>query len=160
MALLEIRTYPDPVLTKKAEEVKEISAELKDLFSRMIETMEAKEGVGLAAPQIGESKKVIVVRTEKGPVVFVNPRIIKKSRETERAEEGCLSLPGIWLEIKRAKEIELEAVDINGKKVQIKAEGLLARVFQHEIDHLEGKLIIDRLNFFEKLKLKKQLRAL
>jgi peptide deformylase len=160
MALLKIRTYPDPVLKKKAEEVREISAELKNFFSRMIEIMEAKEGVGLAAPQVGESKKVIVVRTERGPAVFVNPKIIKKSRETERAEEGCLSLPGIWLEIKRAKEIELEAVDTDGKKIQIKAEGLLARIFQHEIDHLEGKLIIDHLDFFKKLKIKKQLKAL
>ena len=153
----EIRKYPDPILKKKCPEVKKITPEIKKLAEEMIEILEKSNGVGLAAPQIGELKRVIVVQTERKPEVFINPQVVKKSRETVTTEEGCLSFPGIWLKIKRAKEVEVQALDKEGKEVQIKAEGIPARILQHEIDHLNGVLFIDKINFFQKLKLQKQL---
>ena len=150
----DIVKYPDPVLRKKCEEVKEITEEIKNLSWDIVETLEKNEGVGLAAPQVSELKRIIVVRTEKGPQVFINPKIIKKSRETIIDEEGCLSFPGLWLRIKRAKRVEIEALNENGEKISLKAEGLPARVLQHEIDHLDGILFIDRLSFWQKLKIK------
>lgn len=151
---LEIKKHPDPVLSKKAGKIKEITPEIKKLGKDMIETMQKSdpEGVGLAGPQVGVSKRIIVVLTEQGPAVFINPEILKKSRETEITEEGCLSLPGVLLKKKRAKSIELEALDTEGKKGKIKAEGILARIFQHEIDHLDGILIADKKDFLQKLK--------
>jgi len=152
--LLEIKKYPEIVLRKKAKEITEITSEIKKLAEGMTETMlkSQPEGVGLAAPQVGVSKRIIVVKTEKGPAVFINPKIVKKSRKKEAEEEGCLSLPGIWLKVKRVSEVELAALDINGKKIKIKIGGLLARIFQHEIDHLDGILIINRVNIIQKIK--------
>src|SRR3989338_6891626 len=117
--LLEIKKYPEIVLRKKAKEITEITSEIKKLAEGMTETMlkSQPEGVGLAAPQVGVSKRIIVVKTEKGPAVFINPKIVKKSRKKEAEEEGCLSLPGIWLKVKRVSEVELAALDINGKKI-------------------------------------------
>jgi len=154
MAILKIKKYPDPILRKKCQEVKEVTEEIKNLGWDMVETMTEKKGIGLAAPQVGQLKRIIVVRTEKGPQVFINPKIIKKSRETIIDEEGCLSFPGLWLRIKRAKRVEIEALNENGEKISLKAEGLPARVLQHEIDHLDGILFIDRLSFWQKLKIK------
>ena len=140
-------------MRKKAEEIKEITPEIKRLAEDMAETMLKSdlEGVGLAAPQVGVSIRMFIAQTGNGPGVFINPKILKKSgRET--AEEGCLSLPGIWLKVKRAKELDLEAIDINGKKIKTKAEGIFARILQHEIDHLNGILIIDKVTLWQKLK--------
>jgi len=156
MAILEIKKYPDPILRKKCQEVKEINEEIKKLVDDMIETMEKNDGVGLAAPQIGELKRVIVVETGKGPKGFINPKILNKSRKTETLEEGCLSFPGLFLRIKKAKEIEIEAFDEKSKK--IKAEGILAKVLQHEIDHLDGILFIDKISFWQKLKIRNKLK--
>lgn len=158
MAILEIIKYPDPTLRKKCQEVKEITPEIKKLIEDMAETMEEKGGEGLAAPQVGVLKRAIVVKTGKGQVALINPRITKKSKEKEIIEEGCLSFPGFWLKIKRAKEVEVEALDLKGEKIQIKAEGFLARVIQHEIDHLDGILFVDRLGFWQELKLKLKLK--
>ena len=158
MAILEIKKYPDPILRKKCQEVKEINEDVRKLISDMIETMQKNNGIGLAAPQVGVLKRIIVAETANGPKGFINPRILKKSKETEIIEEGCLSFPGLFLKIKRAKEIEIEAFDEEGKK--IKAEGLLARVLQHEIDHLNGILFIDKINIFQRWKVKKQLKKL
>jgi len=160
MAKLEVKIYPDPILRKKCQEVKEVTPEIRKLGEDMIETMTRNEpeGIGLAAPQVGVSKRVIVVQTEKEPVILVNPKITKRSKETEIMEEGCLSFPGLWLKIKRAKSAEVEALDKNGKEIKIKAEGLSARVLQHEIDHLDGILFIDRVGFFQRLKLKTKLK--
>ena len=137
----------------------------------MIEILEINQGVGLASSQIGELKRIIAVRFEDGAKIFnskqgeesrfwrakramvlINPVIIKKSKETEVIEEGCLSFPGLFLKIKRAKEIEIKALDENGKEIRIKDNGLISRIFQHEIDHLEGILFIDRLSFWQRLK--------
>ena len=153
----EILKYPDPILRKKSEEVEEITEETKKLAQELKETMLANQGIGLAAPQVGVLKRIIVVQAEKGPQIFINPKIIKKSRETLIEEEGCLSFPGLFLKIKRAKEVEVEALNENGEKIFLKAEGLPARIFQHEIDHLDGVLFIDRLSFWQKLKFKLKL---
>ncbi len=151
---MEIKKYPDPILRKKAKEIKEITPEIEQLAQDMTETMlkSKPEGVGLAAPQVGVLKKMFAAQTDQGPRVFVNPEIVKKSKETEIIEEGCLSLPGIWLKIKRSKWLEVRYLDKEGKIAKIKAEGLLARVLQHEIDHLNGILIIDKKGFWRKLK--------
>lgn len=149
--LREIKKHPDPILRKKCQEVEEITPEIKRLAEDMVETMEKNQGIGLAAPQVGVLKRIVVLQTEQGPAVFVNPKIIKKSKEKETLEEGCLSFPGFWLKIKRAREVEIEGLDIRGKKISVKAEGFIARILQHEIDHLDGVLIIDKVGFFQKL---------
>jgi len=158
MAILKIKKYPDPILRKKSEKAEKITPEIKKLIEDMIETMEENDGVGLAAPQVGVSKRVIIVETEKGPEGFINPKILKKTKETEIDWEGCLSIPGVFLKIKRWKGIEVEALNQRGEKVLVKAVGLVARIFQDEIDHLNGILIIDRVGFWQKLKIKRQLQ--
>jgi peptide deformylase len=152
MSNFEIKKYPDSVLKKRAEEVKEITPEIKELIYKMKKIVEEDEiTVGLAAPQIGISKRIIVVQTDKGPAAFINPEIIEKTKETETMEEGCLSLPGIFLDIKRWKGIKVKALDEKGEEVELQVTGFMARVFQQEIDHLNGILIIDRIPFWKKL---------
>lgn len=160
MAVLEIKKYPDPILKRKAGKVEEITPELRKLAEDMIQTMlkSEPEGIGLAAPQIGVSKRIFIARTEQNPVVFINPKVIERGGQKSAEEEGCLSLPDVWLKIRRTKEIEVEAIDINGKKIKIKADGLMARVLQHEIDHLNGVLIIDKIGFIQKFKIKRTLK--
>ena len=161
MAILEIKKFNEPVLRKKCEKVKKVDKKTKKLIVDMVQTMKEGQGIGLAAPQVGVSKRVIVVQTDlRGQriLALVNPKIIKKSQEKEMDEEGCLCFPGIFLEIKRAKEVEVEGLDIKGEKIKLKAKGLLARVFQHEIDHLDGVLFIDRISFWQKLKIRKKLQ--
>lgn len=155
MAVLEIKKFNDPVLRKKCEPVLKVDKKIKKLIVDIAQTMEKNQGVGLAAPQVGVLKRVIVVRTDlksQRILGLVNPKIVKKGREKKIDEEGCLSFPGVFLKIERAKKAEVEGLDINGKKIKIRAEGVLARVFQHEIDHLDGILFFSRLNFFQKIK--------
>lgn len=154
----EIIKYPNPVLRKKCEEVKEITEEIKTLALALVQILEKSQGIGLAASQIGELKRIIAVQTGKGTRVFINPRIITKTKETEAAEEGCLSFPGLFLKIKRAKRVEIEALNEDSEILRIKAEGFPARVFQHEIDHLDGILFIDQINLWQRIKLKSQKR--
>ena len=158
--ILELRKSFDPVLKKKSKEVKNINEEEKKFSQDLIETMVKKDGIGIASPQIGVLKKIIVVQTQSGPQVFVNPKIIKKSKETETEEEGCLNFPGIFLDIKRSKRVEVEAENLKQEKIYIKATGLTAKIFQHEIDHLEGFVIVDRVSFLEKLKVKRKLKKI
>lgn len=158
MSMLAIKKYPDPVLRKKNGKVEKMTPELKKLIADMTETMQKADGVGLAAPQIGVSKQIIIVRTEEGPSVFFNPKIIKKGKKSYIEEEGCLSLPGIVLKIKRAEKIELEALNDKLEKIRISAEGILARIFQHEIDHLNGILIIHKIPFWRRWKILKQFK--
>lgn len=158
--ILKIKKYPDPILREKSQEVKEINPEIRKLIEDMKETMIKNEGVGLAAPQVGVLKRIIVVATEKKPLAFINPKIIKKTKETETDWEGCLSIPDVFVKIKRWSGVEVEALDEEGKKVQVKATGLLARIFQDEIDHLNGILIVDHASPLEKLKLRKKLKEL
>ena len=158
--ILEIKKYPVSVLKTRAKEIGEIGQDIKELAQNMVETMIEKNGVGLAANQVGVLKRIIVVQTEEGPQVFVNPEIIKKSREREKDQEGCLSLPeSLYLDIKRSREVQVQALKLDGGKVKIKAKDLQARIFQHEIDHINGILIIDRVGFWQKFKIRKQLKG-
>jgi len=149
--ILELKHYPDPVLKKKAKKIKEFKEEDRKLIKDMIETMYKNKGIGLAASQVGISKRIIVFDVGQGPKVFVNPEILKKQGR-EISEEGCLSVPGKFLKIKRYKEISVKALDENGKEFKIKADGLLSCCLQQEIDHLNGILILNRLSFWQKLK--------
>lgn len=160
MSVLEVKKYGDPVLRKKAEKVERINWEIKNLIIDMLETMEEEGGIGLAAPQVGILKRIIVVRDDVMPYVFINPRITKKSRRKISGEEACLSIPQVEGRVKRAKKIEIEAIDDNGEEVVIKADDLFARVLQHEIDHLDGILFTDLLGFWQKRKVKKQLKEI
>lgn len=143
MAVLDIKKQGDPVLRQKAKTVAQVDARIRRLLDDMVETMYSARGIGLAAPQVGISQRVIVVDIGDGPIRMVNPKIVRVGEEEEEATEGCLSIPGIIGEVWRAYDISVRGFDENGKPVKIDAEGLLARVFQHEIDHLDGKLFID-----------------
>ena len=139
-------------LRRRSEKVSEIDAEVKALVSGMIETMNAHNGMGLAAPQVGIMKRIIVIKADGNDMPLINPSIVKKSKETDLLEEGCLSLPERTLEIERFTEIDARALDIDGNELNIKFEGLSARIFQHELDHLDGKLILDRVSLTQKIK--------
>src|SRR3989339_602284 len=151
--ILNIKTYPDKVLTKKTKFVGEINAEIKKLIDDMVETLYARRGVGLAANQVGESKQIIVVDDSRGGgnvKVLINPKIVRK-KGTAIMTEGCLSLPGLEFEIKRPEKIEVEYMDKRGQAQKIKANGLLARIICHETDHLNGKTMLDRLPLLKRL---------
>lgn len=173
--LLEIRTYPDPVLTTVAEEVKaeEFNQELKELCKNMLYTMYQAPGIGLAAPQIGISKRIFVIDVDYdreetsedsdeytlsgfNPLVFINPIIKVKEGET-LYQEGCLSLPGIYEDVKRFENIVVEYQNTDGEKREIQADELLAICIQHENDHLDGIVFIDRLSGLKKSFFKKKL---
>ncbi len=156
---LKIKVYGDSILRRKAFLVKSVTADCQDTLSRMAVTMYEGSGIGLAAPQVGISQQLIVVDIGTGLYKLVNPRIIKR-QGTQVTQEGCLSVPGICINVKRARKVWLKALDAEGKFVNIQAEDLLACVFQHEIDHLKGKLIVDYAKIFDKLKIKKKLEAL
>ncbi|MFA5840549.1 MAG: peptide deformylase [Candidatus Margulisiibacteriota bacterium] len=140
----KIVKFPNPILKKKAKAVKRVTAEIVKLIDDMAETMHKAPGIGLAAPQVGESLRVIVVDIGSGPIALVNPKIIKKSGK-QCLTEGCLSLPGIEAPVERALHIMVTGLDRSGQKVAIEAKQLLATVFQHEIDHLDGLVLIDRV---------------
>ena len=139
-----IRLYGDPVLRRKSREVKEINGDIRKLIDNMAKLMYKDKGLGLAAPQVGILKRVIIADVGDGLVSLVNPKILWRQGK-DVMSEGCLSIPGINLEIKRSKEVIVEGLTKEGEKVQLGAVGLLARVLQHEIDHLDGILIVDRI---------------
>jgi peptide deformylase len=139
--------YPDPILRQKAKKIapEEISSpEIQELIFNMLETMEKNDGVGLAAPQIGKSLRLCVMKNEGKTYVLINPKFKSKSWRKVVAEEGCLSFPGKFLSIKRSALVKVFALDKNGQEIVLKADGLLSRALQHEIDHLDGVLFIDR----------------
>jgi peptide deformylase len=140
----KIVRFPNPILHKKAKAVKRITPQIVALIDDMIETMHAAPGVGLAAPQVGESIRVIVVDIGEGPIALVNPKILRKSG-SQTFTEGCLCLPGVEAPVERASKVVAKGLDRCGKEIKIEAEGLLATVFQHEIDHLDGFVFIDRV---------------
>lgn len=143
MAVYQIVEIGSEVLREKAVEVKQITPNIVKLIENMLETMYAADGVGLAAPQIGVSKRVIVVDVGDGPVDLVNPIILE--REGEESEvEGCLSIPGVQGEVVRAAKVKVQGLNRKGELQDINAEGLFARALQHEIDHLEGVLFVDK----------------
>ena len=154
MAILEIKKFKDPVLKKRCKKIRKINHKIKKIVVDMAQTMEKGQGVGLAAPQVGILKRIIVIKTDlrsQRILALINPKIVKRGREKEKGEEGCLSFPGIFLEIKRAKEVKVKAININGEKVNLKAKGILARILQHEIDHLNGVLFYSRLSFIKRI---------
>jgi len=156
---LKIRLLGDPVLRKASKSVRQITEEHSRILSQMAQLMYDNSGIGLAAPQVGINESMIVADIGSGLYKLINPRVVE--REGRQAiEEGCLSVPGICLKVKRAKQVLVEGQDENGKPVSIEAQDLLACVFQHEIDHLKGRLIVDYASFLEKLKMSKKLEEL
>jgi peptide deformylase len=158
--MMQIVTYPDPVLRETAEPVGRIDQKILDLLDQMQESMYADDGVGLAAPQVGVSKRIIVVDGGEGLVNLINPEIISSNDETEGVEEGCLSLPGIRVTVTRPTEVTVTGMNEKGESVRYEASDLMARIFQHEIDHLNGTLIIDHLSTLQRGLLKSKLRQL
>ena len=147
MAIRNIRTYGDEILTKRAKEVEEIDERTKELIEDMIETLHKNNGVGLAAPQVGVLKRIIVIDIyEEGTDVFVliNPEIVK-TKGQQTVEEGCLSFPNQFAKIVRPAEVTVKALDKDGKKVKLVGKDLLAQAISHEIDHLNGELFIDKI---------------
>lgn len=146
----EIRLFGDPVLREPAEPVAAVDEDVRALVADLVETMYEADGVGLAAPQVGVGLRVIVVDTREeegaGALALINPRIADASAETDRAEEGCLSIPGIADIVERPVRVVVEALDPDGEPVRIEADGLSARALQHEVDHLDGVLFLDRLS--------------
>lgn len=170
MALLKIIKYPSKILKRVAKPVEEVTSDIAKLLDDMAETMHAAPGVGLASPQVGVGLRLIVIDTgieqpdgtlRSNLVQIANPEIIEASGEIEW-EEGCLSIPEFTLKMKRAAKVKIKGLDKHGEAVEIEAEGLLAIAFQHEIDHLDGKLLIDMVsslkrNMYVKEQKKKQL---
>lgn len=158
MAVLLIRRYGDPVLRRRASPVTEITPEIQRLIDDMVETMYDALGIGLAATQVGVPHRILVVDVGRGEArVYVNPEIVEQDGQVV-GEEGCLSLPGIFADVARAKRVVVEGRDREGRPIREEAQGLMARVFQHEIDHLDGVLFIDRLSPAKKTLLKRELK--
>lgn len=174
----KILTFPDPKLREVSEPVKEFGPELKKLSEDMIETMYDANGIGLAAPQVGELVRMVVIDTrpkdeggrrykyddmtdlEKAvpqPLILINPEIVKGEGKTT-FDEGCLSIPGYYETVERFDYIEMKAFDVNGKEYIVKTDGLLAICMQHELDHLEGTLFVDHLSFVKSNKIKTQIK--
>ncbi len=145
MTILPITTYPDPLLLKKARAIENPKdPAIQELILDMFETMEKNNGIGLAAPQVGKSLRLCVIKLEGKSYVLINPVFKSKSWKKTVAEEGCLSLPGQFMQVKRSQKVKVKALDRKGKEVVIQAQDMLARAFQHEIDHLNGTLIIEK----------------
>ena len=159
MAILTVRKYGNPVLRRRAVPVSEVTPEIRVILRDMIDTMYHEVGIGLAAPQIGISLRLMVVDDEKGrgPRALVNPEIVDQGGRVV-AEEGCLSIPGIFAPVARAEWVRLEARDEEGQPVAIDAKGLFARVIQHEMDHLDGVLFIDRLEPVRRDRIKRAIK--
>ena len=139
MAILPISIYPAPILKKKAGKIQNAkSPEIQEFILDMLETMEKNNGVGLAAPQVGKSLRLCVISFGGKTYILINPKFKSKSWKKIVADEGCLSFPGLFMPIKRHKKVTLKAADRHGKKIVLKADGMLSRVLQHEIDHLDG----------------------
>jgi len=152
--ILPIIKNPSPLLREKSEEIdlKKIKVnELKELCADMIKTMKENDGVGLAAPQVGKSIRLITINTKDEPKIMINPKITGKSWAKEWNEEGCLSVPGVYGKVRRNKKINCIYFDKKAQKTKIQAQGLLAFVIQHEIDHLDGILFIDKAKEIKKI---------
>ncbi|MBV2169680.1 MAG: peptide deformylase [Bdellovibrio sp.] len=176
--IMKILTFPDPKLREVSQPVENFGPEIKKLSEDMIETMYHANGIGLAAPQVGELVRMVVIDTrpkdEKGrrykyeemseleaavkqPLILINPEIIKGEGKTT-FDEGCLSIPGYFETVERFNYIEMKAFDVNGKEFVVKTDGLLAICMQHELDHLEGTLFLDHLSFVKGNKIKNQIK--
>jgi peptide deformylase len=149
MAKLELRYFPDPILAEKTKKISRFDASVRKLAQDMLDTMYESNGVGLAAPQVGVAKRIMVIDVSgddepKKPIVFVNPQIVLKEGELVGLE-GCLSFPGVYFEVKRANRIVVKYQNVSGKEQKLEAEGnLLCRAIQHEVDHLDGEVFVDK----------------
>jgi len=164
--ILPIKIYGDKTLRRIAEPVEKLTDKIKDFITDLTFTMYEKEGVGLAAPQVGRLLRIFVVDpfwftegSEKNPIVLINPKFLEFEGQTE-SEEGCLSFPDIYEKVMRAKKVVIEGLDEKGKKVRYEADELFARVLQHEYDHLDGILFIDKIPKLRKIFIKKRLSEL
>jgi peptide deformylase len=178
MALLEVLTFPNPRLRHKAQPIDKVTPEIKQLAADMLETMYAEKGIGLAAIQVGVEKRLLVIDTRSKskdedrydlsqmteleklvpmPLVILNP-VIKKKEGKTTFEEGCLSVPGYYETVNRDEYIEVDGMDLDGKPLQLKLDGLLAICMQHEIDHLDGKVFIDRLSPIKSMRIKSKIK--
>lgn len=152
MAIIPIRTMPDTVLRQKARRVKNIDGSIHRLVDDMLKTMHDAPGVGLAAPQVGISLRLAVIQLpEEEEIVLINPQIARRAGEAVGVE-GCLSIPGYVADVQRAAKVTVKALDRDGKEIRLRGEDLLARVLQHEIDHLNGVLFIDHLDSLDELR--------
>jgi len=162
--MMRVRIYGDPVLRKTAQPVEVFDEAFNGFVEEMIDTMQIEDGVGLAANQVGKAIRVVVIDTtggEQPAIVLVNPEVTVRSEEIEEADEGCLSLPGITLPVKRSAKVSVSALDRTGKPFTIEnAEGLLARALQHEIDHLNGILFIDHVSALQRTMVSGKLKKL
>jgi len=167
MAVLRIRIYGDPVLREKADPIPEIDEDVRRLAADMVETLRDADGVGLAGPQVGAMQRLIVVHPpasggeKRGePRVLVNPEVLETCGPEVSAEEGCLSIPGIYDSVKRRDRVQVRARELDGGEIRLEAEGILSRILQHEIDHLDGVLFVDRIGPMRRALLRKRLREL
>jgi peptide deformylase len=146
VSILDIRVLGDPVLRKETKRVTEITDELRQLIADMFETMYAAEGIGLAAPQVGRTERLAVVDVDGQKFTLINPEVIERTGDIDKAEEGCLSIPEVYGDVERPFTVTIRATNENGEQYEATASELLGRCFQHEIDHLDGKLFIDYLS--------------
>ncbi|MFP4647596.1 MAG: peptide deformylase [Halorhodospira sp.] len=159
MALLDILIYPDPRLRERAEPVAEVDDGVRRFVDDMLETMYEAQGIGLAATQVGDRRRVVVIDLSEerdGPRVLINPQILERAGEIT-GEEGCLSIPGYYDEVSRSAWIRYRALDRDGQPYEEEAEGLLATCIQHEVDHLEGRLFIDYLSELKRKRVRKRM---
>jgi peptide deformylase len=159
---LTLKYFGEDILRQRASEIKTIDDSIVELSKQMHELLKRADGVGLAAPQIGVSKRIIVIDLgdKKNIFTVINPEIVSSSSELINWEEGCLSVPGINIDVLRPAKIIVKGQSVTGKEVNIEADGLLARVFQHEIDHLDGILFIDRIEKFKKDDIRSELKQI
>ena len=158
MASYRIRTFGDPVLRRRADEVTDIDGRVAKLAQEMHAAMKEANGVGLAAPQIGVSKRLFVYEIgDSGPRTIINPVIEEAEGEWEH-EEGCLSVPGLWFQITRAKRVLVRGYDLDGKEVSYQGEDMEAKLYQHEVDHLDGRLLLERLDQDQRREAMRELR--
>jgi peptide deformylase len=159
MALLPILHYPDPRLRRKAVAVERVTPAIAQLIDDMAQTMYAAPGIGLAAVQVNEAKRIVVIdasETRDQLLVFVNPEILERSGQ-QTLEEGCLSVPGVFDEVTRPAHVRVRALDRSGQPFELEADGLLATCIQHEIDHLDGKVFVDHLSRLKQSRIRKKL---
>jgi len=152
VSVLDIRVLGDPILRQETKVVETVTEEHRRLIDDMFETMHAAKGIGLAAPQIGRTERIAVVDVQGGsqPIALVNPEVVQSSSDTDKSEEGCLSIPDVYGDVERPSRVTVRALDRDGRPFEMEADALLARCFQHEIDHLDGKLFIDYLSILKR----------
>ena len=156
----KITIYPDPILRQQAAPINTISKEILNISQEMVDIMYTYDGIGLAAPQMGISKQIITVDYGEGPLILFNPEIIEMSSEQHEIEEGCLSLPDITVPVLRPVKIKVKFINENNEVTEMEVENLAAKVFQHEIDHLKGILIIDHISPLKKAVINSKLKKL